>query len=163
VNSQCALACRTGFGDCANNPAKTCAALPKWYVDTDNDNYGTAQFVANCTQPAGHAPNSGDCLDTNRDVHPGAAPLGSPFAGPNGPSYDYDCNGTEVEADNPVHFINCGACNGNGYIPNSPARAGAGVNQYCGSPTRHVCFMVPISSGGCSQTDFDSGVPIKCN
>lgn len=159
--STCALTCRTGFADCTNNPAKSCAALPKWFIDSDGDGYGTAVFNAGCTKPAGHAANTGDCLDSNPAVHPGAASSDVPFAGASGPSYDYDCSGVEVEDNPPAHWAgNCGAgCNASGAQPLTPARAGAGVNNYCGSPTMHVCFAIRT----CGSVDYDAGVRIKCN
>lgn len=162
VNSACALSCRSGFGDCANNPAKACTPLPKWFVDADGDDYGTTSFVTACARPAGHAPNSGDCNDSNPSIHPNAAGADVPFDGPSGPSYDYDCSGAEEELDAPVHFAGCGACDGQGYEPLA-GRAGAGVNNYCGSAQRHVCFYLPPPAGsGCADTSYDGGVRIKC-
>jgi hypothetical protein len=156
---QCRIACRTGFADCANNPAQACAPLPKWFVDGDNDGFGTAAFVTNCVKPAGHAAASGDCLDSNGAVHPGAAAAAQPFGGPAGPSFDYDCSGAEEEIDNPVHWPgSCGGgCNATGFDP-LPARAGAGVNNYCGSPMRHICFFFR----SCANTTYDGGVFINC-
>jgi hypothetical protein len=161
VAGACAFACRAGFGDCTNTPAKDCTVLPKWYVDNDEDNYGTAVFVSQCVRPPKHSPNTGDCLDSNPAVHPNAPPSETAYAGPNGPSFDYDCNNTEVEANNPTHFVNCGACDQSGYVPLLPLRAGTGVNNFCGSPTLHVCFDIPMS--GCNQIQYDSGTYIKCN
>jgi hypothetical protein len=164
LTGTCGITCRAGFADCASTPPTACAPLPKWYVDSDGDEYGTEAFAAACARPAGHAPNSGDCLDSNPAVHPSAAPSEVGFAGPTGLSYDYDCSGTEVEENAPVHWSGaCQAgCTGNGFVPLSPPRPGPGVNNYCGSPTQHVCFTLP-PSGGCTSIDYDAGIRIKCN
>jgi hypothetical protein len=163
VASACRIACRAGFGDCANNPPQACPALPKWFVDSDGDGVGSAAFVTACNAPAGHVGASGDCLDSNPSVRPGAGPSTVPFAGPAGPSFDYDCSGTEVEDPPSVHYPGMceGFCTGGGAIPATPARAGAGVNNYCGSPSVHICADIG-EFGGCISVDYDAGTPIPC-
>ncbi len=148
LNSSCAFACRTGFGDCVDNPAKACNALPKWYRDADNDGVGTAVSVQACAAPAGHVAASGDCLDTNPQVKPGQNLFfGASFINAAGAeSYDYDCSGVEVE-NGTEHFVGCdpAACDSYGNLPRSPARvAGAGVNSYCGSTSARYC----VDNGG---------------
>ena len=55
-------------GDEEDAPVK-----PTWYVDQDQDGYGTALLpsVQACAQPPGYAAVAGDCLDTDARVHPG--------------------------------------------------------------------------------------------
>ncbi|CAN5922679.1 hypothetical protein BH11MYX4_BH11MYX4_12280 [soil metagenome] len=142
LNGTCTFACRTGFGDCVDNPAKACNPLPKWYRDQDGDGVGGASSVLACAPPAGHVAPSGDCLDTNNLVFPGQpASFGTSFTNAAGvESYDYDCSGVEVDA--AEHFANncAGLCDAYGNVPRSPARAGAGVNPYCGSTSLRSCI-----------------------
>jgi hypothetical protein len=158
----CALACRPGFADCTNTPAKSCTPLPKWYQDGDGDGYGTTAFVEACAKPAGYAPASGDCLDGNGAVHPNAPPSGTPFNGPNGPSFDYDCNGVELEPDNPAHFAGCDIdCIESGYIVSATARTGVGVNDFCGSTRLRTCNVDHREI--CRPMLSNVAPPIRCN
>ena len=148
ANSACAVLCRTGFGDCANNPPKACAALPKWYADADGDGVGSAVSVQGCTPPAGYVAASGDCLDSNANVHPGQATyFNTPYTNGAGvASYDYDCSG--VETDISEHWP--GACDPDdcsayGYVPT--VRSGAGIDPYCGSVSTRRCIETGSSSG----------------
>lgn len=177
ASSTCTFSCRTGFGDCTNNPAKACNVLPKWYADADNDGVGTASSVQSCTKPAGHAAASGDCLDTNPQVFPGQPmSFGTSFISAAGAeSFDYDCSGVEVEEFGEHWPGACGAgCDAFGYTPRIPARSGAGVNGYCGSTTTRQCIddgpiqqilqstkpmRLPI--GGC-RAFANSGPPVRC-
>jgi hypothetical protein len=162
TNGTCRVLCNPGFGDCANDPAQTCSALPVWYLDSDNDNWGVPDAsVTACLRPAGHAPVIGDCLDTNPAVHPESGASGEPFTRPDGGlSFDYDCNGIEEETSGLPHFPGCtGICDESGLDPN-PARAfGPGINEYCGSKQQHTCFYFETS---CGEYPFDSGVPNPC-
>jgi hypothetical protein len=178
LNSTCAFACRTGFGDCVNNPAKACTALPKWYRDQDGDGVGSAVSVQACAAPGGHVAASGDCLDTNPQVKPGQmTSFGTSFINAAGAeSYDYDCSGVEV--DSAEHFMGCADfCDGYGNTPKIPARVGAGVNTYCGSTTARTCIdtgggssgPIPLQSKlddialqiGCRAQSITSG-PVPC-
>ena len=48
-------------------------AMQTWYLDSDHDNFGNpAQSIQSCTQPAGYILQSGDCNDSNVQIHPGA-------------------------------------------------------------------------------------------
>jgi hypothetical protein len=62
-------------------PANTCSPespdYKTWYLDYDNDGYGTSNyFVGQCTQPVGYVLNSEDCDDNNADINPGAIDSG---------------------------------------------------------------------------------------
>ena len=150
LNGTCTFTCRTGFGDCVDNPAKACNPLPKWYRDQDGDGVGGATSVLACTPPAGHVASSGDCLDTNNMVFPGQVnSFGTSFVNAVGvESYDYDCNGVEV--DGADHFANkCAAlCDDYGNLPRSPVRSGAGVDPYCGSTSARSCVDNRIQAPG---------------
>lgn len=144
LNSTCAFACRTGFGDCVDNPAKACNPLPKWYKDGDGDGVGSAVSVQACAAPAGHVASSGDCLDTNNLVRPNQlAFFGTSFINAAGAeSYDYDCSGVEVEQVVEHWPGACNvACDAIGSTPRAPARpAAAGLNAYCGSTGYRECI-----------------------
>ncbi len=60
-----------------------------YYVDADNDNYGTSATQSFCTPPAsGFATQTGDCNDANSSVYPGAPEIAN-----NG--IDENCDGTD--------------------------------------------------------------------
>ena len=43
-----------------------------WYLDADFDGYGISSSpMQSCSQPAGYAPQPGDCNDGNANIHPG--------------------------------------------------------------------------------------------
>ncbi len=165
INSTCTFACRTGFGDCTNNPAKACTALPKWYGDGDGDGVGGAASVQACTPPTGHVAASGDCLDSNPNVRPGQAMLfGTTFVNAAGvASFDYDCSGVEV--DGAEHWPGAcdGDCSGSGATPAVPARGGAGINPYCGSTSYRNC--IDFGGGGpipARPKNQSSALPVGC-
>lgn len=57
-----------------------------WYLDADNDSYGTMDTVADtCLQPAGYSASPWDCDDTNPSVRPSANELC-------GDTIDNDCD-----------------------------------------------------------------------
>jgi hypothetical protein len=59
-----------------------------WFADGDGDGYGVpTATTSSCTQPAGFAPTSNDCDDTNPAIHPGAAEI---------------CNGLDDDCDTNV-------------------------------------------------------------
>jgi hypothetical protein len=56
--------------------------------DDDGDGFGRVDdaFISNCTPPAGYAPNTGDCDDSNSDINPQAVELCDDI--------DQNCNGS---------------------------------------------------------------------
>ncbi|WP_158617609.1 MopE-related protein [Corallococcus sp. CA049B] len=67
------------------------APFQTWYRDQDGDSYGlTSQAVQACVQPAGHAPNAGDCNDSNPAIHPVAPEICD--------GLDNDCDGQVDES-----------------------------------------------------------------
>lgn len=63
--------------DCNGLVDEGCGVPPKmWYRDADGDGYGVSSIWQYTNlQPQGYVLNSGDCLDTNANVHPGATEL----------------------------------------------------------------------------------------
>lgn len=115
----CSDACNTPGGTCAKaGSVGTCACnecangpCRLWYKDADGDGYGdkNGTVALNTAKPgcvAGPAPaggfvdNNTDCFDgapgVATNVHPGqTAFFGTPYTGPAGASFDYDCSGGE--------------------------------------------------------------------
>ncbi|HEX4341093.1 MAG TPA: hypothetical protein VH062_34530 [Polyangiaceae bacterium] len=132
-------------GECANPVA--------WYVDNDQDGYGSSSAPAllSCDQPGPHYTKvGGDCHDGNKDVHPQVtaqekAYFEAPYSATNGVnSFDYDCSGTEdgdpsePKAASSCPALSAGACGGSGYL--MVATGGrAAPNGYCGSKSYRTC------------------------
>ncbi|MFM1998571.1 MAG: hypothetical protein RL204_518, partial [Bacteroidota bacterium] len=54
----------------------SCTYSSTWYIDNDNDGYGTsASTLESCTQPEGYAANNTDCDDSNNGVNPGTSEI----------------------------------------------------------------------------------------
>lgn len=157
---RCEVTCHPGFADCTNTPAKTCSPTPKWYVDDDGDGWGTSAFTTGCTKPVGHAALTGDCLDTNADVHPDAGANFVAYVGPAGRSFDYDCDGVETQEGAGVpNFDACtSTCNEVGILPAGSKRTGVGVNDFCGSNALRTCRKLL----GCRTADSSLGPPVSC-
>jgi hypothetical protein len=142
---KCGIVCHAGFSDCDNNPANGCEPLTTFYKDGDGDGVGGATSTLACAAPAGYKAAGGDCDDANASVFPGQGTyFGAPYTNPAGVvTFDYDCDGNEVESVNTStdHFVGgCGAaCDNLGYVAASPARSGTGIDPYCGSTSYRTC------------------------
>jgi hypothetical protein len=74
--------------DCANGVDDGLNFIT-YYVDADNDNYGTSATQSFCTPPtSGFSLQTGDCNDNNSSVYPGATEIAN-----NG--IDENCDGTD--------------------------------------------------------------------
>ncbi len=63
----------SGGGDGSDTPDAACATST-FYPDSDGDGFGDmAKAVDMCSAPAGYIAKGGDCIDTNKAVHPGAS------------------------------------------------------------------------------------------
>lgn len=75
--------------DCDDNDANEYPGQT-WYKDADGDDYGDGTSQTACTRPANHyiaaelTATSGDCNDSNANIHPGASELCN--------NIDDDCN-----------------------------------------------------------------------
>lgn len=153
IGGKCGISCHAGFQDCDGNPNNGCEPLTTFYKDGDGDGVGGASTMLACAAPSGFAARGGDCDDTNARVFPGQATyFGTPYTNPAGAvTYDYDCDGNEVESASTLgdHFIGtCGAgCDNLGYL--STGRTGAGVDAYCGSTRYRTCVstLAPSPAG----------------
>ncbi len=59
-----------------------------WYVDGDDDGYGSASAVQACTAPSGTVDNGDDCDDTDASIYPGAPEVCDD-------GIDQDCDGVD--------------------------------------------------------------------
>jgi hypothetical protein len=135
---------------------------PTYFQDGDGDGYGGTTTVTSCT-PLGNgwATVSGDCDDTNADVHPGQTAFFVTAFGTTPPkSFDYDCNQQEeLEASFPIAGTcqpsagGTSACTGEGYLP--ATRTGTGVSPYCGSNNYQRCVLV---NGACTPVTVENGI-----
>ena len=78
------------IASCESDDSDTPCTLRTWYVDLDNDGYGTSDAtIESSLPPAGYAAENTDCDDTDASINPGATEI------PND-GVDSDCDG-EIE------------------------------------------------------------------
>ena len=59
--------------DCDGHVDEGASGGPTWYADVDGDDWGDSAWpVVACVRPGGFASQSGDCDDSNDNIHPGA-------------------------------------------------------------------------------------------
>ena len=149
----------SGTSGTSGSDASTC---PTYFQDSDGDGFGGATTKVSCTPPgAGWVTVGGDCDDTNKDVKPGqTAYFHAGYAtvpGGAAVSFDYDCSKKEDLDPAQKKATDCAQipgsleCSGSGYLPQSPPRAGAGVDPYCGSTRYRFCRPTP--NGACAPSD----------
>ena len=81
----------SGGGNGEGSPDAACATST-YYPDTDGDGFGDmAKAVEMCSAPVGYIAKGGDCLDTNKTVHPGAVEICD--------TLDNNCDGKTDDAD----------------------------------------------------------------
>jgi hypothetical protein len=91
-----------GAGEATLALASGCGAGKTYYLDQDNDGYGTSDTaystVIDCAKPAGYADNNVDCDDFRETVYPTAPEICD--------GKDNDCNG---KIDDGTNLVLCGA------------------------------------------------------
>jgi hypothetical protein len=148
----------------------SCPDPTVWYVDVDQDGYGSTSLptVKSCSPPPGpYSKVGGDCHDGNRDVHPQVTPqeknfFGTPYKTAAGAdSYDYDCSGVETGDPSQTKAGSCvisvGVCGGSGYQQSN--RGGGTANPYCGSLKFQTCKGNTL----CMATLGEVMTPYRCN
>jgi len=87
---------------CDSSTGCTFTSLPDWYLDGDDDGYGSplAESVCAETAPTGYVDNDDDCCDAYPIVRPNqTAYFVEPYSCPGGttthPTHDYNCDGVE--------------------------------------------------------------------
>jgi hypothetical protein len=142
-------------------------AYPPYYLDCDGDHFGGATTSTGCTPPDGRAwvLQGGDCNDSNPDVNPGQTGYfaqGCIPTGKTGRSFDYDCDGQEIESGASAKAacaVSGLTCVGAGYLEASPVRSGPGVDPFCGSDQTVTCTSQVLS---CVASTPQSASPITC-
>ncbi len=136
--------------------------LLAWYLDADGDGYSTGTPVSSCSSPGADytsnaATESGDCDDSNPDIHPNAIEIV-------GNNIDDNCNG---QTDETVYcmpgFQFASPCFGNinsvllGSISNLNNGCGSGYSDYSASFTAAVsagdAVSYTIAAGGTNGND----------
>ena len=137
-------------------PAKPPCVPAPYYRDEDGDGFGAPLKAGDaCTPPAGHVAKAGDCNDKDGRVHPGQTSFfGEPFMTAAGPSYDYDCSGTEQEDPTQSKGL-CGATCALGYAPQTAKRSLAGASAWCGSSS-----VVALCERTCALSTV--ATPLRC-
>jgi large repetitive protein len=106
-----------------------------YYLDSDNDGYGSSSTITACSLPSGYATSSNDCDDNNSSVSPGESEICA-----NG--VDDNCNGSESEGCSSTYQ----GCGGPGAL-----QPGSSLSCSFGS---HLVHRVRIS---CGCNDGESG------
>jgi hypothetical protein len=133
-----------------------------FFEDADEDGYGNpSSFEVACSAPAGYVSEGGDCHDDNGQVHPDQTEFfgqGYLLPGSNLVSFDYDCDGEEVEGPgqnraNPQGCEGFLPCSGAGYVE-AERRDVPRANHHCGSRTILSCGIgLAICTGNVSEAD----------
>ncbi len=81
--------------DCDGDTDELVASAPDWYLDADNDGYGTVSATfTGCDAPTGYVSQPGDCNDSDGGVSPDASELCD--------GIDNDCDSLVDDADSSV-------------------------------------------------------------
>jgi len=132
---------------CQGSAVRTCSLADGLWVDTPCPTPGTCQGGKCCTgadaDADGYTTCTGDCNDSNKDVHPGQTTyFSAPIPGTTG--FDYDCSGAAEQQY--TNIVNCQvsgpSCTGDGWATAAPACGQSGTWQACSK-----------SSGSCATTD----------
>ncbi len=92
--------------------------IPTWYADKDEDGFGNpAVSEQSIWQPVGFVRNSDDCYDGNKEAKPGAEGYFKEDRGDG--SFDYNCDGTSMKAQEATGSCSNGTANQgwNGPVP----------------------------------------------
>jgi cysteine-rich repeat protein len=102
--------------DCEPSTGCTHTPLPEWWVDGDDDGFGSplADSVCAETAPEGYVDNDDDCCDAYPVVRPDqTAWFVEPYSCPGGPTthptHDYNCDGVEER-----RYMTAGSCSMSG-------------------------------------------------
>jgi hypothetical protein len=122
-----------------------------WYRDADDDGYGvTGDAVLGCDKPSGYVAQSGDCMDTNAQVHPGQTAYFPAHRGDG--SFDYNCDGQDdLNPNDPNPGApppgDCGQqVSGGCYRPLGGDGSGTPAPEQCGAPYQFLaryCDRMP--------------------
>jgi hypothetical protein len=103
-----------GLADDAD-PSLALGTTPTWYEDGDGDKWGDdALWVRQCSLPTGHVAASGDCVDVDDTIHPGAAEICNDGIDQNCDGAPNEC-GPDGDATASAKTIAWGSTNGDGF------------------------------------------------
>jgi hypothetical protein len=124
-----------------------------YYEDLDGDNFGSANSAAFCagTAPTGYAENTGDCVDSNNDIYPGAAEVCN--------NLDDNCNGTTDEGFTLSTFYADAEGDGFGDASSTTTACVAPVGYVDNSLDCQPLFITYADADG---DYFGFGAPIPC-
>lgn len=96
----CGVVCGDGTATCdsagAWGPCTGESSKHTYYLDADHDGYGDPKTSTTaCSAPTGYVSNSGDCCDSDANVHPGQTASFTTADKCGG--FDYDCDGTVTQ------------------------------------------------------------------
>lgn len=146
-------ASNTGGASGGNSGSGGACQPTTWCRDQDGDQHGdSTQTQTACVSPgSGWSAVCDDCNDSEKLVHPGAACQAAAYTAAGGVtlSFDYDCDGFEVECGTFARAGTCapagvGKCTGSGYLPDPNRTATAGQDAYCGSTAYQNCVAVGV-------------------
>ncbi len=147
-------------------PSDACDEPSTYYLDGDGDGYGGTTTVTACAPPSSQwITRGGDCDDGNSVVHPGQQNYFTSGYTPTGKtnviSFDYDCDGSELESGSPAHaacHFDVLTCVGDGYVEAVP-RNGSNVDAFCGSMQEVTCGGLSCVAG----VPFNTTSAIACH
>ncbi len=92
----------TNNSDCDDTNAAIGVATTTYYLDADNDSYGTsASSQVACTQPSGYVSNDTDCDDSNAAINPNT----TWYRDTDGDGVGAAVNGTIVQCTQPAGYV----------------------------------------------------------
>lgn len=153
-----------GVTDAGSDAAADACTTSTWCLDSDNDQYGDPNVTKqSCVTPSSDAGTwttlCTDCADNVKNANPGQTQyIGLPYASASGPSYDYDCNGTDDSTPNLKTVLAASKCNCanskvDGYLPNTDPSTTSSNNPYCGSTRYQQCkFITQDGAASCEVT-----------
>ncbi len=110
-----------------------------WYRDVDGDGYGSSATTKTaCDAPTGYVSTSGDCLDSNSAIHPGASEICDDL--------DNDCDTYADDADASVSGTSTWYRDGD-----SDGYGGTTTSSACDRPSGYVA-----TDGDCDDTDSNT-------
>jgi cysteine-rich repeat protein len=144
--------------------------IPTWYVDCDGDSYAASATgaITSCVLPSDPPRDCGagigawtsrdprgedDCSDSSSSARPDQTGwLTSPYSGPRGSSYDYDCDDVieyqyNVIPPGAIPFCSGGreGCFGSSYVTSAPTCNGPNTLSRCALRLDGTCGWISVS------------------
>lgn len=165
--ASCTVPGNVGQCRCDACPSGTCQL---YYIDRDGDGYGDKNATVQngnakpgCvgTPPPGYVADNTDCYDdanlVAKNVNPGQVGFfPTPYAGPGGSSFDYNCDGSFTKETGEFPGGSCGFCGGAAFSCSQKptcSTAGLGAGLGCGlgrgdTPCTGLCVVLRCTTVG---------------